>query len=233
MSDGKNVCTPEKNRQPLSPPTTLSVMEQDTSQVQEQIVALKAQVESNEALLKNVTAKVDNIEMLLRQNYEVVQQVCNRSQLEDRAMKDIDTLKMCMANFQRMCSEIVTVLDPQSSARSTPSPTIESARPPPDRTIPKGEPANLSRPLRKYAIPTPLQPYTLSRTIVTVQDLWREWTAGLEPGQPSVLEMNRKYGSAWRKDPKGSVYSVILILLVCAHELICSITRTQALLTKS
>ncbi|KAL3675821.1 hypothetical protein R1sor_025769 [Riccia sorocarpa] len=38
--------------------------------------------------------------------------------------------------------------------------------------------------------------YRLSRGIITVTDLWREWTEGLGGG-PSVKELERKWGTAW------------------------------------
>lgn len=55
------------------------------------------------------------------------------------------------------------------------------------------------------AIPTsePLPTYTLNRTIVSVTDVWREYSSGLS-GHPSVEYFENTYGTAWRKDRKES-----------------------------
>lgn len=37
----------------------------------------------------------------------------------------------------------------------------------------------------------------MSRTIVTCEELWREWTEGLGP-HPSVQALDDQYGTAWR-----------------------------------
>ena len=39
--------------------------------------------------------------------------------------------------------------------------------------------------------------YRMSRTIKTVEGLWREWTVGLR-GQPSVASLDSRWGSRWR-----------------------------------
>jgi hypothetical protein len=47
---------------------------------------------------------------------------------------------------------------------------------------------------------TALQPaprYRMCRAVKTVEDLWREWTVGLQ-GQPSITELDRRWGSQWR-----------------------------------
>jgi hypothetical protein len=37
----------------------------------------------------------------------------------------------------------------------------------------------------------------MCRTVRTVEDLWREWTVGFQ-GQPSISELDRRWGSTWR-----------------------------------
>ncbi|KAF1967145.1 hypothetical protein BU23DRAFT_484555, partial [Bimuria novae-zelandiae CBS 107.79] len=39
--------------------------------------------------------------------------------------------------------------------------------------------------------------YRMCRAVRTVEDLWREWTVGLQ-GQPSISELDRRWGSTWR-----------------------------------
>ena len=39
--------------------------------------------------------------------------------------------------------------------------------------------------------------YRMCRAVRTVEDLWREWTVGLQ-GQPSIDELDRRWGSRWR-----------------------------------
>jgi len=38
--------------------------------------------------------------------------------------------------------------------------------------------------------------YQLSRTIQTVHDVWKEWTAGLDNG-PAVEALEQSYGASW------------------------------------
>lgn len=37
----------------------------------------------------------------------------------------------------------------------------------------------------------------MARNITTINQLWEEWTVGLN-GQPSIEELDRSYGPAWR-----------------------------------
>ncbi|CEP12536.1 hypothetical protein [Parasitella parasitica] len=48
-------------------------------------------------------------------------------------------------------------------------------------------------------------PYVTNRKIVTVVDLWREYTVGLDGG-PSIKELEAQYGTTWRKDRKESQF---------------------------
>lgn len=57
-----------------------------------------------------------------------------------------------------------------------------------------GEPEN-----QPGAVPA----YTLNREIMTVTDVWREFSNGLG-GNPSVEHLEKEYGTAWRKDRKES-----------------------------
>lgn len=56
---------------------------------------------------------------------------------------------------------------------------------------------------RNAAVPTA---YTLSRTIVTVTDLWREYTVGLS-GCPSVRGLEQQYGTSWRRGKESRFFS--------------------------
>jgi Transcriptional activator of glycolytic enzymes len=49
----------------------------------------------------------------------------------------------------------------------------------------------------------PIQYYTMSRTIRTVPDLWREWTRGFSADQPSIQSLEDAYGARWRPEQKG------------------------------
>jgi hypothetical protein len=40
--------------------------------------------------------------------------------------------------------------------------------------------------------------YVMSRTIKTIDQLWREWFEGLAP-HPSIETLEARYGSAWRQ----------------------------------
>jgi hypothetical protein len=38
----------------------------------------------------------------------------------------------------------------------------------------------------------------MNRQVNTVPDLWKEWTQGLGPGQPSIRQLEAEYGPSWR-----------------------------------
>jgi len=54
--------------------------------------------------------------------------------------------------------------------------------------------------------------YKLSRQVVTVPDLWREWTQGLG-GLPSVMALNASYGSRWRPTSERQYYSMRKVII--------------------
>ncbi|GJJ72547.1 hypothetical protein EMPS_04905 [Entomortierella parvispora] len=40
--------------------------------------------------------------------------------------------------------------------------------------------------------------YVMNRQVNTVPELWKEWTVGLGPGQPSIRQLEAEYGPSWR-----------------------------------
>ena len=54
--------------------------------------------------------------------------------------------------------------------------------------------------------------YRLSRQVVTVPDLWREWTVGLG-GLPSVATLDATYGSSWRSPSERQYYSMRKVII--------------------
>jgi len=61
---------------------------------------------------------------------------------------------------------------------------------------------------RSDAVPS----YRLSRQVVTVPDLWREWTVGLG-GLPSVAALDAAYGSRWRSPSERQYYSMRKVII--------------------
>ena len=45
----------------------------------------------------------------------------------------------------------------------------------------------------------------MSRTIQTVEDLWREWTVGLG-GNPSIQSLEDSHGAKWRPEQKERTF---------------------------
>jgi hypothetical protein len=54
--------------------------------------------------------------------------------------------------------------------------------------------------------------YKLSRQVLTIPDLWREWTVGLG-GLPSVMCLDATYGSRWRGASERQYYSMRKVLI--------------------
>ena len=61
------------------------------------------------------------------------------------------------------------------------------------------DPVNADTITNATVVPT----YQMSRSITTVQQLWKEWNVGFE-GQRSVKELERLFGHAWRNGSKSS-----------------------------
>ncbi|KAI9235726.1 MAG: transcriptional activator of glycolytic enzymes-domain-containing protein, partial [Podila humilis] len=38
----------------------------------------------------------------------------------------------------------------------------------------------------------------MNRQVNTVPELWKEWTVGLGPGNPSIRQLEAQYGPSWR-----------------------------------
>lgn len=75
--------------------------------------------------------------------------------------------------------------------------------PPPPRTV-----LERQEEARMAFVPS----YRLSREVVTVTDLWREWTVGLG-GLPSVASLDAAYGSRWRSPSERQYYSMRKVLI--------------------
>ena len=54
--------------------------------------------------------------------------------------------------------------------------------------------------------------YKLSRDVVTIPGLWREWTVGLG-GLPSVAALDSMYGSRWRAPSERQYYSMRKVII--------------------
>ena len=54
--------------------------------------------------------------------------------------------------------------------------------------------------------------YKLSRDVVTIPGLWREWTVGLG-GLPSVAALDSMYGSRWRAPSERQYYSMQKVII--------------------
>lgn len=64
---------------------------------------------------------------------------------------------------------------------------------------------------------TQMPNYTMSRTLNTVAELWREWNAGIGGG-PSVKDLDSEWGTKWRTTPKEAVWYGQRRYLICRIE---------------
>jgi hypothetical protein len=73
---------------------------------------------------------------------------------------------------------------------------------------------DLGGPLPRSCPPTvaSVPSYRLSRQVVTIPDLWREWTIGLG-GLPSVAALDAAYGSRWRPPAERQYYSMRKVII--------------------
>jgi hypothetical protein len=84
------------------------------------------------------------------------------------------------------------------------------------RMLPQGYGPATGQPRQQTAAPlvttaaVPL--YKLSRSIVTIPGLWREWTVGLG-GLPSIAALDSMYGSRWRAPSERQYYSMRKVII--------------------
>ncbi len=90
----------------------------------------------------------------------------------------------------------------QPQRHTPPSPLDLNQRQPP--AVDLGGPM----PLQEAAVPS----YKLSRQVVTIPDLWREWMVGLG-GLPSVAALDAAYGSRWRSHSERQYYSMRKVII--------------------
>lgn len=83
-------------------------------------------------------------------------------------------------------------------------PLLPQAQQPPARS--------LGGPAKRPGIVAPAPSYRLSRQVVTIPDLWREWTLGLG-GLPSVTALDAAYGSRWRSPSERQFYSMRKVII--------------------
>lgn len=91
--------------------------------------------------------------------------------------------------------------EPQSTTASQPQSPTNSASPTPHdvtNTVTNGKRAR-----EETGGESSRKKYNLCRSLKNVKSLWKEWTTGLEPDEPSVNSLNEEYGSSWRSEPKG------------------------------
>ena len=75
------------------------------------------------------------------------------------------------------------------STTLTPTPTTTTA--------PTPAPAPAPTPAPALALEPELLQYRMCRTVQTVEELWREWTVGLQ-GTPAIAALDSRWGSRWR-----------------------------------
>jgi hypothetical protein len=83
----------------------------------------------------------------------------------------------------------------QPVQQSLPIPQPLPVQQPVQQPLPIPQPIQqpVQQPVQQEVIPS----YTMSRAIRTVEHLWREWMEGLQ-GNPSIQELDRRWGSQWR-----------------------------------
>jgi hypothetical protein len=72
--------------------------------------------------------------------------------------------------------------------------------------------------------------YRLSREVYT-PDLWREWTAGLAVGLPSIDELDRRWGSRWGSPKERQYYSTRKVIIDEVRRRAASYGEAQAVAT--
>src|SRR5271156_673915 len=106
---------------------------------------------------------------------------------------------------------------------SPPSPSLQGR--PPRTSQPVSTPVSLAPPpplslggqlppaLPVVSVESCVPSYTLSREVYTIPDLWREWTAGLAVGLPSIDELDRRWGPRWRSPKERQHYSTRKVII--------------------
>ena len=62
--------------------------------------------------------------------------------------------------------------------------------------------------------------FKMSRTLITVHDVWKEWTEGLG-GWPSVIQMEREHKTRWRNKSEGDkkLFQRRKVIIDCVHSI--------------
>lgn len=181
----------------------------------EVVRSLQAVEEPEEIRIRQIVPEISNQINLLRQDF--TRTLKEEGYRTNRTVESIDRrLEDFFAGRFAITIHAPNITLPQPEARTirgtTNSPTSPRNPPTSDLSAIPGEPAASAPydedPIRPHApVLDPKRPvfYQMSRTIISVLDLWQEWTQGLGSG-PAISALEATYGAAWRPNQKERVF---------------------------
>lgn len=132
-----------------------------------------------------------------------------------------------LAEVRRLAQQVQELQDRDNDYELVwkPSSSLRPAR----RIIPlsTSPPSSPSLPPRSMDGPAPCAPsaieshskepevpkYTLSRSVLTIPELWRQWTVGVN-GSPSIATLDQQYGSRWRTKHSETQYYCVRKVII-------------------
>jgi hypothetical protein len=174
----------EASLDPEAAPSRLSVLYQAIPLLADQLQALDARSEQRVEELKQSIGQL----LALQSTQSLQLQTLTSGNLVFR----LEASQMAGALLPSLPPPANGVSSKSTSAQASIAPT-PSADSPRECPVPAGPaaPATPDLPLE------PAPKHRMCRAVRTVDTLWREWTVGLQ-GQPSITELDRRWGALWR-----------------------------------
>jgi hypothetical protein len=193
------------------------------------------QSKTQEHKTAQITSKIDTINIALEKTQETLKHMTS-----GRVTFRLEMMP------QGPATAVVPILPSSSSAPTSPSSSLTSpippqpcqpSQPPLDISVLPEVTGGLLLPAHAPLLPSPHPPsvpqYRMRRDIRTVEQLYREWTVGLQ-GCLSILELDRQYGPRWRAGRSNEIqfYSLRAEIIreinrIALHDCVSEMTAMQ------
>jgi hypothetical protein len=133
-----------------------------------------------------VANKLSEISGILMDNYNVITQKLDcQQESHSIQLSQMQNIFCCQSTIRIVADSIVDTFSASLSPTYTMMDSIIAAA--------------------QVPVPEEIPKYSLSKSLTTVAEVWMEYVHGIGTNQ-SVLEMETKYGTKWRRDPKEQLF---------------------------